>query len=148
MEANGIVLDTSKATILEMFFRGSTITTYGTLDCTSCTNLNYLLHGANYLKSIDKVIIKDDGSQTCTNFANNCRELVDITIEGTFGDSVSFQWSTKLSRASIESIMGALSDTTDGLSLTLSETARANAFTDEEWETLLAEKPNWTINLI
>lgn len=63
--------------------------------------------------------------------------------------------STKLSKASIISIINVLSDSTSGLELGLSLTAVNNAFKTEElhgaltdeWKALVATKPNWTIFL-
>jgi hypothetical protein len=57
-------------------------------------------------------------------------------------------WSPKLSKASIESIINALSSTTSGLTVTISKTAKEAVFTTEEWATLIATKPNWTISLV
>jgi hypothetical protein len=60
---------------------------------------------------------------------------------------LNLQWSTKLSKASITSIINCLSSTTSGLSITLSKTAVDNAFTAEEWAALENTKHNWTIAL-
>lgn len=77
-----------------------------------------------------------------------CHALENITIEGTIGkNGFNVQWSTKLSKASIESIINALSSTTSGLTVTISKAAKEAAFTTEEWATLIATKPNWTISL-
>jgi hypothetical protein len=57
-------------------------------------------------------------------------------------------WSPKLSKASIESIINALSSTTSGLTVTISKTAKEAAFTSAEWSALIATKSNWTISLV
>ena len=65
------------------------------------------------------------------------------------------QWSTKLSGASIVSIIEALSTTTSGLSVTLSQTAVnnmtfpivGNKGTYNSWTELEQSKTNWTISL-
>lgn len=79
---------------------------------------------------------------------NYCHELQNLTIEGVIGkNGFNVRWSTKLSKASIESIINALSSTTSSLTVTISKTAKEAAFTDEEWTALVAMKPNWTISL-
>ena len=108
-----------------------------------------MFNGARNLVTIEKIIIKTDGSQVFNGAFDTCNSLENLTIEGTIGQNgLNLQWSTKLSRASIESIANALSSTTSGLSITLSKTAKEAAFTDTEWADLIATKSNWTINLI
>ena len=59
------------------------------------------------------------------------------------------QWSTKLNKESITSVINRLSSGANGLTVTLSLTAVNNAFEGgrdgTEWQTLIATKPNWTI---
>lgn len=88
-------------------------------------------------------------AQKLTNFTLNSK----ITKKG-----FNVQWSPKLSKESIISIINALSDTTTALTVTLSKTAVNNAFetakgnadgsTSEEWAALIATKQNWTISLV
>lgn len=96
------------------------------------------------LKTIAKMGVDEN-----TQFANAfiaCTQLENLTIEGTIGrNGLNLKDSTKLSKASIESVINALSSTTSGLTVTLSKTAVENAFTTEEWETLKATKTNWNI---
>lgn len=101
----------------------------------------------------DCVALEDAGTIDFTKvgFANrtflNCTALKEIRIAGTIGLSVDFQYSP-LSKASIESIMAALSDTTTGTSVTFSNIAVNAAFTTDEWNALVATKPNWTVTLV
>ena len=77
------------------------------------------------------------------------RNIVNLNIIGTIGQNgFNIQHSTKLSKASITSIINALSPTTSGLTVTLSKTAVNNAFTTDEWDALIATKTNWTISLV
>lgn len=87
----------------------------------------------------------------------NCTELANIELEGTIGkNGFNVQWSTKLSGQSIVSIIEALSTTTSGLTVTLSQTAVNNmAFpivgnkgTYNSWTDLEQSKTNWTISLV
>lgn len=93
-----------------------------------------------------------------TNIFYNCNALEDITVDGVVGGyDISFQQSTKLSKASIESIVAALSDTATGYKLTLSTTAVNKAFETAEgandgvdsyeWYALKETKPNWEYEL-
>ena len=83
-----------------------------------------------------------------TNAFYGCKALVNLTIGGTIAATgIDLHWSTLLSRESIESVIGALSDTTTGMAITFSQAAVDAAFTDAEWSALEATKPNWTISL-
>ena len=77
-----------------------------------------------------------------------CIELRNITFSGTIGKDIDFQKSTKLTKASIESIINALSSTASGVTVTFSQIAVNNAFSTDEWNALIATKPNWTISLV
>lgn len=81
----------------------------------------------------------------------DCDSLEEVKFEGVIAkNGLDLQYSPKLSKASITSVINALSTTTSGLSVTLSKTAVTTAFgsTDsEEWLALIATKQNWTINL-
>lgn len=87
-----------------------------------------------------------------TNAFNNCTALEELTLSGTYNsrtkDPLDLHWSTKLNKASITSVINALSTTTSGLSVTFSQTAVNNAFTSDEWSALIATKQNWTISLV
>lgn len=81
----------------------------------------------------------------------NCYNLQNIIVNGILASSLSFQWCTLLSKASILSVFNALSSTVTGKTLTLSKTAVTNAFgstTATEWTNLVATKTNWTISLV
>lgn len=88
----------------------------------------------------------------------NCTALKHITAVGTIAVSLDIHWSTGLTKASIESIVNALSTTTSGLSITFSKTAVNKAFetaeganngsTSAEWTALANTRSNWTINLV
>lgn len=78
-----------------------------------------------------------------------CRALEELNMYGEVDiDGLDLQWSTKLSKASITSIINALSTTTSGLTVTLSKTAKEAAFTADEWAALIATRTNWTISLV
>lgn len=103
----------------------------------------HALHTIEILRITEETLIPSSPT-----IFRSCFALVNITIEGVIGNSgIDLHWSTKLSKESIESFINALSATKTGKSITFSKTARENAFTDEEWASLIATKPNWTISL-
>ena len=160
LESRGLTLDFSSCTGMTYLFNTSKITRVGVINTKSCSGLDYLLTNSSQLVSVDKVILKSDGSQTFQNLSfQNCTKLTEIRFEGVIGrKNFNMESSKNLSRASIESIIGCLSDTTSGISITLSLVAVDKAFeTSEgandgsesaEWLALKQEKPNWTVNLV
>ena len=103
----------------------------------------------------DKIIMRDDGSQAVGNMFYIATELREVRFEGVIGQNgFDVHWSTKLSEASIRSIINALSTTTTGLTVTLSETAVHSIWPPPsmamwaQWEALIATRPNWTISLV
>lgn len=93
---------------------------------------------------------------TYNNWFQNATGIENITFEGVIGNDINFQWSTKLTKESITSIISHLSTTASGKTLTLSKTAVDNAYSDEggigeasnEWKTYIANYNNWTISLV
>lgn len=138
-------------TSAQNMFQYSQINNLPSMDFSKATS-GWALSGAfescTYLKSIDKIIVSESTTFRADNTFYGCKALEDIIIEGTLGtNGLDLHWSTKLSKASIESIINALSTTTSGLTVTLSQTAVNNAFTTSEWQALEATKTNWTISL-
>ena len=82
------------------------------------------------LRIIRKIIV-DETTRFTTAF-DNCTSLKELYIEGVIAQSgFDVHWSTKLNKASITSIINALSTTTTGLSITLSLAAVNKAFGEE-----------------
>jgi hypothetical protein len=102
------------------------------------------------IHTIAKITV--DENTRFDNTFQGCLGLINLTMAGTIGQNgFNVQWSTKLSKASIISIINALSTTTSGLSVTLSKTAVETAFgstESEEWIALINTRSNWTINLV
>jgi hypothetical protein len=112
----------------------------------------------NKLEEIRQPLLVDENTKHGGGF-ESLYGLKEVRFNGTIGQNgLNFQWSTKLSKASIESVITALSPNTSGLSVTLSKTAVNAAFetsvgakdgsASAEWATLIATKQNWTINLV
>jgi hypothetical protein len=119
-------MDTSAGTNFDHAFGfcSSVCHTIPKLNLSKATNLNRIFYGADGLKN--------------------------ITFEGTI--NISFAPNTAnsatFSKATVESMINALSPTATGKTLTLLTANKTSNFTDEEWEALTATKPNWTFSLI
>jgi hypothetical protein len=135
---------------ISQLFSNSDITDVGVLDVSSCTSLAYLLFQAYKLVNVDKIVLSSDGNTTFNNTTfQSCPELQEVRFEGVIvQNGFNMQWSKKLSKASITSVINALSTTTSGLIVTLSKTAKEAAFTADEWTALVNTRPNWTITLV
>lgn len=151
----GVTLDTSKTTSLNSAFNSTYITRVGVISCEGITSASGCLQifiQSTKLVTIDKLILKSDGSQKLTSSFDGCSALENLTIEGVIGQNgFDVQYSPKLSKASITSIINALSTTTNGLTVTLSKTAVESAFgstTSTEWTNLIGTRSNWTISLV
>lgn len=155
LEECGVVLDFSNtAGWAQYVFSGSKLTRVGKCDFSGCNTIQSAFSGTP-LHTIDELVVS-----ATTGFSgvfNECAELQNLTISGTIGQSgLDLQWSTKLSKASIISVMNALSTTTSGLSIILPKTAVDREFEEgdrlgsdsQEWEEILQNHSNCTISLV
>lgn len=133
LENANVKLDFSKVTTCSYLADdNAVIERIPTLDTTSLKSLSYFLYNCPNLTYIEKIILRNDGTQTLGTYTINvCPNLEEIRFEGVIGQSGLKITSTKLSKASIKSVINVLSATTSGFSITLSETAVNNAFTGE-----------------
>lgn len=148
-ESIGRKLDFSQNTNANGTFQGAAFTRLGGIYCKG-VNWHNCFNGCPNLVTIDEWGDYDGGtiSGGLTSTFTGCSALENIKVKGTIIGNINFQWSTKLTKASITSIINALSSTTSGFTLTLSKTAKEAAFTTEEWNALVATKSNWTISLV
>lgn len=144
-----IVFDFSQVTSFYRAFATGGISRLGTIDMSNATNTQYAFYGgygSMKLHTIELLICSEK-----TVFYNDCfgaaNSLKNLRIEGTIGSDISLKTSPYLTKASIESIMNALSNTATDKTATFNKTAVNNAFTTDEWNALAATKPNWTITL-
>lgn len=157
LSKRGRILDFSNMMLnrddaFQFVFSYSYISHIGVIDLSNGARICQAFNPCSHLITIDKLILSELGDNVFKTPFNNCTKLENITIEGVIGQNgFDMQWSTKLSKASITSIINALSSTTSGLTVTLSKTAVNSAFgstTSDEWLNLIATKPNWTISLV
>lgn len=149
LQSLGVIFDTSKSTSMQEAFMNCRMTHLGVIDVTSSTSNAKIFRSMVNLVTIDKLVLKSDGSSAFDECFTGCTALENLTIEGVIGKNY-FKVSdcTKLSADSLASVINALSPTTTGLAVTLPTTAEANYNTiygDGAWATLIATKPNWTI---
>lgn len=138
-------------------FNGSVITdTKKPIIFLSGGNASNAFYNATAMKTIRPITVVEGVVFGDTCFYR-CVSLENISFNGTLDSSINLQWSTKLNRNSIMSVINALSTTTSGLTVTLSKTAVNKAFettegandgsTSAEWLALVGTKSNWTIAL-
>lgn len=154
----GVVLDTSGLTNADNLFGTSSLVTIPELDFSKVVTST----AGCFINNKDLVTIRklkmSDKTTIATNMFSGCTALQNIVFDGTITKSgIDLHWSTKLSRASIESLVGVYAPDAV-VSATLSTTAVNTAFetsagaadgsTSEAWLALLATKPNLTISLV
>ena len=145
----GVVLDTSESEDLNAMFLGTNILTIPTLnlrgETKGCTNL---FRNSTTIRSIERLILKDDGSSDIGGSFNYNNALEEIRFEGVLACDINLQWSTKLSKSSIYSILYA-ADLTIGKDfprfiVTLSRAAVNKAFETSEGANDGEESWEWT----
>lgn len=93
LERRGIILDTSRSTDFSNFVAYSKFITHiGIIDTTSASGLGDAFR-ANWLVTIDKLILKNDGSQALVRTFQDADSLVNITIEGVIGKDIDLSYS-------------------------------------------------------
>lgn len=150
-DANAI-LDTSQCTNFTYMFYYSYINEVGEIDTRSATSLDAIFNYARFVKKVEKLILKNDGSQSFSAAFEVASSLKHITIDGTIGKSIDFK-QCPLSKASILNITEHLSDIAEDQTITFKRSAVNTAFesslnvsdgeNSQEFTTLVASKPNW-----
>lgn len=118
---------------------------------------NQLFDRAFYLTTVPSLDLTL--ATSAVNAFRYCYALENIRFVGNISLSLDLQWSTKLSRASIENIMETLdNEAYNNQTLTLSKTAVDNAFetaagaadgsTSQAWTELVGNRLNWTVSLV
>ena len=147
----GIELDFSMCTSFNSMLQYSKISEMGVIDTRSADTINYIFRYATSLETVQKLILRDDGSQTFGTYTfDRASVLKNIAVEGTIGDNCDIHFSP-LTKASITSIVNALKSTANEKVLTLSKNAVINAFGSAEaadWLSLINTKSSWKISLI
>lgn len=154
-----VKIDFSKCPTLNQMFQGANQIGVANVDvdvdCSSATEISQTFSYNPMLVSIKKLIVHE--ALTYKNVFSGSGYIEELQVEGIIGQDGFSIASTKLNRASIVSIINALSSTASGKAVGLSKTAINTAFetasgkkdgsTSAEWLALVATKPNWTISL-
>ena len=143
LERCGVVLDTSQCTSFGwMLSDGCQIKHFPLIDLSASASFQDGFRYAGKLESGSFVNVKP--THTWSNAFANCSSLVDITFSGTIGKTISFAQSSKLSTASIQSIIDALADLTGETAQTLTFHKDVGAkLTQAQKDTISAK--NWTL---
>lgn len=144
LEKYRVTIDFSECTGLANMFAGSTITEMGVIDTTSASSLNNVFYMGTKITTIDKLILKSDGSQTLNNTTfQSMNALQNIIFEGVIGkNGFNVQWSTNLSHDSLISTLNCLADK----STDTSGTEWAITIGDENYAKLTTEERNIAYN--
>lgn len=150
LKNQNVVLDMSATTAMTYFSQYGVLTHVPVLDLRNCANLSYMFLGNSVLVEIEKIILKDDGSQLFGAYSfNNNAALQEIRFEGVIGQNgLNFSQSPSLSHDSLMSIINALKDYSTDTSgtvwkVTLGATNKAK-LTDTELK--IASDKGWTVS--
>lgn len=153
----GISLDFSNCTMAnELFSNVPGITRVGIIDFRKTTAVSNAFSYSG-INTIDKIIFSANSG--VSYFPGAASKLESMIVEGIIAkNGFNAQYCTKLNKASIISVINALSTTTSGLSVTFSKVSVNKAFetsegandgsTSTEWIILIGTRSNWTISLI
>jgi hypothetical protein len=156
-ERTGTKLDTSSAIEMQqVFYMGKGFTRLPPISFENCIELSATFYGCTELRTIDKLILKSDGTNTFTKNSwdfpfGQCTALKNITIEGSVGDSINLSHSP-LTAESLVSVVEHLSDTATKKTATFKQSAINSADWSKtnfsSWNELIALKPDWTFSLV
>lgn len=136
LEKLGVVLDTSNCTNANYAFAYTKFTKLGIVDFSKCENNTHsTFSDSQVIRTIELIIVSDDGTQTFPNTYLYLRQLREIRFQGAIGRSIGFQHSVVLSVASMKDIIAHLvnyAGTSDAGKYTIT-------FPAECWERLEAD---------
>lgn len=138
----GVTLDTSNSdTHIQMFFEAQYITDTPHIDLTKS---NYATNLFSYCISMRKaeITVAPNTVPNTANWFNRCDSLEDLTIHGTLDKALSLSNSSKLTGASVQSVIDCLADLTGTTSQAISfhsdvlaklTTVQADAISAKNW---------------
>ena len=140
----GIVLDMSNCTNAQYGFTMLRTKHLGILDMRKCTSTSNIFYNNTKIVTIDEYICSETTQFHSTTF-EGATNLTNITFGGVIGKSANFSKNTKLTVASLNSIISCLKDLTGtGTTLTLTlGTTNLNKLSDSE--KAVATQKGWTL---
>lgn len=133
----GATLDFSKATDVAYLFGSSGVFSLPEMNFTSATKLDAPLNNCTFLTTVEKIVLKDNGSNTFSSNTFNCKALVEVRFEGIIGTNITFQYCPLLSVESMKSIILHLANYFG----TDKEFLYTVKFPDNCWQALEADSP-------
>ena len=118
LKEQGVRFDTSACKNLNYAFAHSALTVLPKIDMSACTTSDSMCVGCYYLTRCEG-IVSTEITKFYTSTFQNCSALEHIIFEGTIASDINLQWSKKLSRASILSLLSCLIATVTGKVVTL-----------------------------
>ena len=143
LENAGVTLDFGNSQAMTYVFADCPITEIGIIDTRSASDLYRMFWQTTKVEKIEKIILKDDGSQQLNAFVN-CLALKEIRFEGKIGVSESLAQSRYLSVESVQSIIDHLKDLTGATAQTLTIHAEVGAKLTQAQKDAVSAK-NWTL---
>lgn len=145
----GKTLDTSNMRTPSFMFASSYISEIPELNFTQATKLDGTFNSGFCLETIEKIILKGDGTQTFTTSTFNTTTLKNIAFEGVIGTNIWFDKCTLLTAESYHSIITHCSKTATFI-LYLPPEATVRSVYDAKygegaWDAITAEYSNVTI---
>ena len=137
-------MDFSTFSTIQYLFYGNDYTTWvNVIDLKNAKNLTGFLHTARALVTIEKIISYETSSWNNNSF-QDAGNLTNVTFDGVIAKSINFQWQSKLTDASVQSIIDHLMDLTGTVAqnLTLHKDVGAK-LTDEQKAAITAR--NWIL---
>lgn len=145
-EKCGVSIDFSRCTNFYYAFAWANVSRIGVIDASSGTNFGAMFTGSAHLVTIDELIVSSTANFDSYVFSG-CTALANIKITGTLANDTYFS-NCPLTKASMTSVVNALSPSAVGKKLVLNKSAKEAAFTSSEWDALISTKSNWTISLV
>lgn len=118
LEKQGVVLDTSNCTNFSFAFAHSKLTNIPKINMSTCTNSSSTFVSSRSIVRIEGIVSSEKTIFDKSTF-QNCSALKHIIFEGTIASDITLQWSKKLDRASILSLLQCLNATVSGITATL-----------------------------
>lgn len=101
LERQGVVFDTSKVTrAINVFGFAEKMTRAPEINLTSVTvagSAQGIFSWCQALETVDKVTLREDGSNTLVDFFKQCKKLKEVRFGGVIGQDISFSFSPLLS---------------------------------------------------
>ncbi len=143
-EENDIKIDFSGLASAEYLFHYSNIEEVGVVDLSNVTHpFSTTFTQSTNLKTIDLLILNNNGSQTFkTGCFQGCKNLEEVRIQGKIGNNFDIHYSSVLSYESLMSIITALIETQNSLTLTIGQN-NIDKLSDED--IAIVNNKGWTI---